>query len=135
MRETFVRTGVGSLSNAKVLIVGCLAVPAAGVIGLALWSLGAFAWASVTLGALIEVVAIISVWGRGLLRAPADDLMLLRPDLRLLKPDHAPGEFRHPGETDARSAPMARSWALLLVGLPALATGFAIYLIAALVGA
>jgi len=108
------------MSSAKILLVGCLAVLAAGVIGLVFWSLGAFALACLALGALIELCAVLALQSRSLPRVPVEDFDVMRAT--------------HSGKALAYAeAPHSRSPRLLLVGLPGLATGAAIYLAAALV--
>jgi hypothetical protein len=108
------------MSSAKILLVGCVAVLAAGVIGLVFWSLGAFALACVALGALIELCAVLALQSRSLPRVPVEDYDVMRAT--------------HSGKALAYAdAPLSRSPRLLLVGLPALAVGAAIYLIVALI--
>lgn len=49
-----------------------------------------------------------------------------------MNPGHMSMKVRHGDKVEASSVPRARGWGLLLIGLLALATGCAIYLVGAL---
>ena len=107
------------MSNGKLLLLGCIAVAVAGIVGAVFSSWSSFALASVGLGVLIEVVVIVGAQGDASPRDPEVTAAMMKATQY--------------GKAEAVDMPTgATAWRPLLLGLPALATGAAAYLILAL---
>jgi hypothetical protein len=104
------------LSNVKLLMLGCIAIAVAGVIGAVISSWASFMWACLILGALIEVFVVVGAQGDSTPRDPEVTAAMMKATQY--------------GKTEAVDMPTgATNWRLLLLGLPVLAVGVATYLI------
>jgi len=104
------------VSNGKLLLLGCIAVAVAGIVGAVFSSWTSFALACVALGVLIEVVVIVGAQGDASPRDPEVAAAMMKATQY--------------GKVEAVDMPTgATAWRLLLLGLPALVTGAAAYLI------
>ena len=107
------------MSNGKLVLLGCIAILVAAVIGGIFSSWSSFALACVGLGVLIEVVVVVGAQGDASPRDPEVTAAMMKATQY--------------GKAETVDLPTsATNWRLLLLGLPALVVGIAAYLILAL---
>ena len=104
------------MSARRLLLLGCVAIAVAAIIGVVFSSWSSFALACVGLGLLIEVVVVVAAQGDSSPRDPEVSAAMMKSTQY--------------GKAEAVDMPTgATNWRQLLLGLPALLTGIAVYVI------
>ena len=105
------------MSKRSLLLIGCVAILVAAVVGLVLWSPGWFAVSCLGLGIVIELVVAVGIFNDAPSRTPDEILMQMKANQY--------GQANIPVELPTDAA----TWRPMLIGLPALVVGAVLCLV------
>jgi len=104
------------MSKRSLLLLGCVAIVAAGVVGLVFWSVGWFAVSCFGLGIVIELIVSVGIHGDAPSRTPEENLMQMKAN-----------QYGYVAGLELPTD--AASWRPMLLGLPALVVGAVVCLL------